>query len=97
MEILKKPEHITSLATSGILIRAKVKVWTETKQAREISDEVTANKKAAWKPHWLSLLNQVKGSIPDVSSQNLGENQLPKRIVSKSGTSRIQDIDFVVE
>lgn len=47
MEILKKPEHITSLATSGILIRAKVKVWTATKQDREISDEVTANKKAA--------------------------------------------------
>jgi len=47
MEILKKPEHITSLATSGILIRAKVKVWTATKQDREISDEVAANKKAA--------------------------------------------------
>lgn len=47
MEILKKPDHITSLATSGILIRAKVKVWTATKQDREISDEVTANKKAA--------------------------------------------------
>ena len=47
MEILKKPEHITSLATSGILLRAKVKVWTATKQDREISDEVTATKKAA--------------------------------------------------
>jgi hypothetical protein len=47
MEILKQPEHITSLATSGILIRAKVKVWTATKQDREISDEVTSNKKAA--------------------------------------------------
>lgn len=47
MEILKKPEHITSLATSGILLRAKVKVWTATKQDRDISDEVTSNKKAA--------------------------------------------------
>ena len=47
MEILKQPEHISSLATSGILIRAKVKVWTATKQDWEISDEVTSNKKAA--------------------------------------------------
>jgi hypothetical protein len=47
MEILKKPEHIASLATSGILLRAKVKVWTATKQDRDISDEVTSNKKAA--------------------------------------------------
>jgi hypothetical protein len=47
MEILKKPDHITSLATSGILLRAKVKVWTATKQDRDISDEVTSNKKAA--------------------------------------------------
>jgi hypothetical protein len=35
------------LATSGILLRAKVKVWTATKQDRDISDEVTSNKKAA--------------------------------------------------
>lgn len=46
-ELLTKPDHITSLATSGILIRAKVKVWTATKQDREISDEVTTSKKAA--------------------------------------------------
>ena len=46
-ELLKKPEHITSLATGGILIRAKVSVMTFTKQDREISDEVTASKKAA--------------------------------------------------
>ncbi len=45
--LLKQPEHITSLATGGILLRAKVKVWTATKQDRDISDEVTANKKAA--------------------------------------------------
>jgi len=47
MDILRKPEHITSLATSGILLRAKVKVWTATKQDKEISEEVTTNKKAA--------------------------------------------------
>lgn len=46
-ELLRKPQHIMSLATSGILIRAKVKVWTATKQDREVSDEVTASKKAA--------------------------------------------------
>lgn len=45
--LLKQPEHITSLATGGILFRVKVKVWTATKQDRDISDEVTANKKAA--------------------------------------------------
>ena len=45
--LLKQPEHITSLATGGILLRAKVKVWTATKQDRDISDQVTANKKAA--------------------------------------------------
>jgi len=26
---------------------------------------LTANKKAAWKPYWLSLLTQIKASIPD--------------------------------
>jgi polyhydroxyalkanoate synthesis regulator phasin len=47
MEILKKPEHIISLATGGILLRAKVTVHTFTKQDRQISDEVTSAKKAA--------------------------------------------------
>ena len=47
MEILKKPEHIISLATGGILLRAKVTVHTFTKQDRQISDEVTQAKKAA--------------------------------------------------
>ena len=46
-DILKTPQHITSLATSGILLRAKVKVHTFTKQDRQISDEVTSSKKAA--------------------------------------------------
>lgn len=45
--LLKKPDHIVSLATGGILIRAKVTVMTFTKQDREISDEITASKKAA--------------------------------------------------
>lgn len=45
--ILKTPQHITSLATSGILLRAKIKVHTFTKQDRQISDEVTSSKKAA--------------------------------------------------
>lgn len=46
-ELLKKPDHITSLATGGILLRAKVRVMTFTKQDRVISDEVTSSKKAA--------------------------------------------------
>ena len=45
--LLKKPDHIISLATGGILLRAKVKVHTFTKQDRQISDEVTTAKKAA--------------------------------------------------
>lgn len=44
--ILKTPEHITSLATGGILLRAKVRVWTATKQDRDISDEITQAKNA---------------------------------------------------
>lgn len=46
MEILSKPQHITSLATGGILFRAKVKVHTFTRQDRDISDEITSSKKA---------------------------------------------------
>ena len=44
--ILKKPDHVVSLATSGILVNVEVSVWTGTKQDREISDEVTQAKKA---------------------------------------------------
>ena len=44
--LLRKPEHIVSLATSGILINIEVSRWTGVKQDREISDEVTAAKKA---------------------------------------------------
>jgi len=44
--LLKKPDHVVSLATSGILVNVEVSVWTGTKQDREISDEVTTAKKA---------------------------------------------------
>lgn len=44
--LLKKPDHVVSLATSGILVNVEVSVWTGTKQDREISDEVTQAKKA---------------------------------------------------
>lgn len=44
--ILKRPDHVVSLATSGILVNVEVSVWTGTKQDREISDEVTQAKKA---------------------------------------------------
>ena len=43
---LKTPEHIISLATSGMLISCDVNVWSATKQDRVISNEVTTNKKA---------------------------------------------------
>jgi hypothetical protein len=44
--LLKKPDHVVSLATSGMLVNVEVSVWTGTKQDREISDEVTRAKKA---------------------------------------------------
>lgn len=44
--LLKKPEHVISLATSGILVNIDVNVWTGTKQDSEISEEVTRAKKA---------------------------------------------------
>lgn len=44
--LLKKPQHVVSLATSGILVNVEVSVWTGTKQDRDISDEVTQAKNA---------------------------------------------------
>ena len=44
--LLTKPDHVISLATSGILVNVEVSVWTGTKQDRDISDEVTRAKKA---------------------------------------------------
>ena len=43
---LNKPQHITSLATSGLLVAVEVNVWSATKQDRAISNEVTLAKKA---------------------------------------------------
>lgn len=43
---LNKPQHITSLATSGLLVAVEVNVWSATKQDRAISNEVTIAKKA---------------------------------------------------
>jgi hypothetical protein len=43
---LAKPSHITSLATSGILVSVDVRVWTATRQDKDISKEVTDAKKA---------------------------------------------------
>lgn len=43
---LNKPQHITSLATSGLLVSVEVNVWSATKQDRAISNEVTVAKKA---------------------------------------------------
>ena len=43
---LEKPQHITSLATAGVLVSVDVNVWSATKQDREISHEVTNSKKA---------------------------------------------------
>lgn len=40
------PEHIISLATSGMLVSTDINVWSATKQDRGISTEVTNRKKA---------------------------------------------------
>jgi len=45
-EILVRPEHVTSLATSGRLGVVEVNVWTATKQDRQTSDEITTAKNA---------------------------------------------------
>ena len=44
---LVRPEHITSLATSGYLLAPEVNVWTATKQDRATSEEITISKKAS--------------------------------------------------
>lgn len=43
---LHKPNHLISLASSGVLISVDVNVWSATKQDRGISDEITTAKKA---------------------------------------------------
>ena len=44
---LERPKHITSLATSGILVTVEISAWTGSKQDRAISDEVATAKKAS--------------------------------------------------
>ena len=43
---LETPEHVASLATSGMLVSTDINVWSATKQDRGISTEVTNRKKA---------------------------------------------------
>jgi len=43
---LTKPEHLTSLATSGVLVSVEVNLWSATKLDQGISDEVTTSKNA---------------------------------------------------
>ena len=45
-KLLTKPNHVVSLATSCLLVTPVVHVWTATMQDSEISEEVTAAKKA---------------------------------------------------
>lgn len=44
--LLNKPNHIISLATSCVLVSVESHVWNATVQDKQISDEVTAAKKA---------------------------------------------------
>jgi len=43
---LNKPEHLISLASSGLLVSVDVNLWSATKQDRGISNEITASKNA---------------------------------------------------
>ena len=43
---LQKPQHLISLASSGVLVAIDVNVWSATKQDRAISNEVTTSKNA---------------------------------------------------
>jgi hypothetical protein len=43
---LNKPNHLISLASSGVLVSVDVNVWSATKQDRGISNEVTTAKRA---------------------------------------------------
>lgn len=44
--ILNKPQHVISLATSSVLVSVETSVWTATQQDRSVSDEVTRAKRA---------------------------------------------------
>jgi DNA-binding ferritin-like protein (Dps family) len=46
-DILNKPKHIVSLASSCVIVSVESHVWNATVQDRQISDEVTAAKKAS--------------------------------------------------
>lgn len=45
-ELMSKPKHIVSLASSCVLVSVESHVWNATVQDREISDEVTTAKRA---------------------------------------------------
>jgi len=46
MDMLTKPDHLISLASSAVLVSVDISVWSATKQDRGISDEVTSSKNA---------------------------------------------------
>lgn len=46
-QVLQKSEHITSLATSCIKFSVECRVWSATKQDRDVSNEVNDSKKAS--------------------------------------------------
>ena len=43
---LQTPEHVISLATSGMLVSTDIAIWSGTKQDRGIAEEVTTDKQA---------------------------------------------------
>ena len=51
---IAKPKHITSLATSGILIHVEIRSWSANEHDEDISQEVTHAKKADSKAGWFT-------------------------------------------
>ena len=65
---LDTPEHVASLATSGMLVATDINVWSATKQDQGLSTEVTNRKKAHEKAGRF-----VRSTLPTLSSISEGK------------------------
>jgi hypothetical protein len=90
-QFLSKPDHIVSLATSCVLVNVDVRVWTATMQDSEISDEVTAAKKAdrdsgKFVKHLLAKNNEHKRVL---NYRQTVYNWMQRRTYDWAGSQRI--------
>jgi hypothetical protein len=92
--LLKKPDHIISLASSSMLVDTRVTVWTGTKQDSEISDEVTAAKKAD--PESGRFVKHLLANCPEhkrcMNYRQIVYNWMQKRTYDWAGSTRILPI-----